>query len=68
MGYTQGQNPPFDNVSNLVFWSCLVNKLESLHIVCILEQLTKPLNLHSIDRLQFPPLTASLLLARVVTE
>ena len=50
---------PIDTVSNLVFWSRLVNKLEHWHIVYILQQMTKPSNLHLIDRLQFPWLTAS---------
>ena len=49
-----------DTVSNLVFWSRLVNKLEPLHIVYIMQQMTKPSNLHLIDRLQFPWLTASI--------
>ena len=37
-----------------------VNKLEPWHIVYILHQMTKPSNLHLIDRRQFPWLTASL--------
>ena len=48
-----------DTVSNRVFWSRLVNKLEPLHIVYIMQQITKPFNLHSIDRLQFPWFTVS---------
>ena len=29
---------PIDTVSNLVFWSCQVNKLEPWHIVYIMQQ------------------------------
>ena len=40
-----------------------MNKLELWHIVYIMQQITKPSNLHLIDRLQFPWLTASIGLA-----
>ena len=41
--------------SNLVFWTRRVNKLEPW---CIVATITKPANLHSIDRLQIPWSTA----------
>ena len=50
-----------DTVSNLAFWSCLVNKLEPWHIVQhYATSITKHSNLNSIDRLQFPWLTVSI--------
>ena len=48
-----------DTISNLVFWSFLVNKLELWHIVYIMQQITIPSDINLIDRLQFPWLTAS---------
>ena len=49
-----------DTISNLVFWSRLVNKLEHWDIVYIMQQMTKPSNFLLIDRLQFPWLTVSM--------
>ena len=50
-------------VSNLVFWSRQVNKLEPWQIVYLhYATITKPSNLHSIDRLQFPWLIVSIAL------
>ena len=36
-----------------------MNKLEPWYIIYIMQQVTKPSNLHLIDRLQFPWLIAS---------
>ena len=48
-----------DTISKLVFWNRQVNKLDTCHIVYIMQQ-KKPTKLHSIDRLKLPWLTASI--------
>ena len=50
-----------ETISNLVFWSCLVNKLEPWHIVHIME----PSDRHLLYRLQFPCLTSIAQLIRL---
>ena len=56
-----------DIVSNLVFWSRLANKLEPGQIVQHYATITKHSNLNSIDRLQFPWLTASTMAIAQIT-
>ena len=48
------------DIDTISIWSHLVNKLEHQHNVYIMQQMTKPSNLHLIDRLQFPWLLASI--------
>ena len=50
------------DIDTISIWSHLVNKLEHQHNVYIMQQMTKPSNLHLIDRLQFPWLTASIVM------
>ena len=50
------------DIDTISILSHLVNKLEHQHNVYIMQQMTKPSNLHLIDRLQFPWLTASIVM------
>ena len=50
---------PIDTESKLVFWICQVKKCLTLAYCVHYAPITKPTNLHSIDRLLFPWLTES---------